>query len=331
MLHQPTTGSPECEAQGPNRWVSLFRTQVPDRAADFVGKLYSPHALHVGRADGFDMQLHGFEFGQLHVGAITYGSAVVARVADHHAHWVFSWLRQGCVIRGRHGPSFVAGDASVLAPGEVHELHMSADMQLINLRVAQADLAQACRTLTGVDPAERLGFGAYQPSASQAATALQRITHMLAVTPNYPYSARQQFERGLQEAVMFELLLAWPSAVTGYLDPPASLPETTRRARDYVHGHLEELPTVAELARHCGVSVRALTKGFTRHLHTTPLQYMISLRLDRVRDQLLTLGPEASVTEVAQRWGFHHAGLFASRYRSRFGERPSQTLRKPRR
>jgi AraC-like DNA-binding protein len=126
---------------------------------------------------------------------------------------------------------------------------------------------------------------------------------------------------------MFELLLAWPSAVSRYLSQPSPVPETTRRARDYLHAHLEDLPTVGDLARQCGVSVRALAKGFARHLNTTPLQYMIDLRLDRARSELLAQGRAGGVTEVAQRWGFQHAGLFAARYRKRFGELPSQTLR----
>ncbi|MFJ9009929.1 helix-turn-helix domain-containing protein [Streptomyces canus] len=34
-----------------------------------------------------------------------------------------------------------------------------------------------------------------------------------------------------------------------------------------------------------------------------------------------------TVTEVAHVWGFVHLGRFARRYRERYGESPSQTLR----
>ena len=325
-----TVSSSEFLGAATTRWASLFRTQVPERAADFVGRLYSPHALRVGRVDGFDMQLGGFEFGDFHVGAISYGSPVVAQLAPQRAHWVFSRLRRGTATRGRHGRAFGAGDASVLAPGETHEIHLSADIQLINLRIAHGDMIKACHALSGVEPGERLGFDDHLPAGSAATEALHRITLLLANTPQYPQAAAACFERSLQEAVMFELLLAWPSAVSGYFAQPASLPETTRRARDYLHEHLEDLPTVGDLARHCGVSVRALAKGFARHLNTSPLQYMIDLRLDRVRQQLQAHGREGNVTEVAQRWGFTHAGQFAARYRNRFGELPSQTQRKGR-
>ncbi|MEU6280948.1 helix-turn-helix domain-containing protein [Streptomyces sp. NPDC047028] len=33
------------------------------------------------------------------------------------------------------------------------------------------------------------------------------------------------------------------------------------------------------------------------------------------------------MADVARRWGFAHQGRFAERYRARFGEPPSRTLR----
>ena len=39
---------------------------------------------------------------------------------------------------------------------------------------------------------------------------------------------------------------------------------------------------------------------------------------------------EESITEIAGRWGFSHMGRFAVEYRKRFGEPPSQTLRRAR-
>lgn len=87
--------------------------------------------------------------------------------------------------------------------------------------------------------------------------------------------------------------------------------------------------TVTSLARAAGVSVRTLEDSFRKHLGSTPYVYLRNVRLDRTHDELLAAAPDVTtVSEIAGRWGFMHFGWFASRYRQRFGELPSETLRR---
>ena len=77
-----------------------------------------------------------------------------------------------------------------------------------------------------------------------------------------------------------------------------------------------------------GVSVRRLQEAFQQYVGMTPLAYLTDVRLTRAHDELRRGTPgEVNVSEVAHRWSFGHLGRFASRYRARFGESPSQTLR----
>ncbi len=69
--------------------------------------------------------------------------------------------------------------------------------------------------------------------------------------------------------------------------------------------------------------------AFRRHLDTTPLAYLRSVRMERAHRDLQNAEPGhgTSVAAVAARWGFTHLGRFAIEYRRRFGSYPSQTLR----
>jgi AraC-like DNA-binding protein len=110
-----------------------------------------------------------------------------------------------------------------------------------------------------------------------------------------------------------------------------SLPRNARlRAMvEYVHAHVREPVTVAELAAVAGLSVRSVQESFARVLGVSPLTYLREVRLDRVRQDLLDQDPqEVTVGDVAHRWGFAHLGRFSAVYLERFGEYPKQTLRR---
>jgi AraC-like DNA-binding protein len=86
--------------------------------------------------------------------------------------------------------------------------------------------------------------------------------------------------------------------------------------------------TVQKLAAACGVAPRTLQKHFRRFVGRTPLGYLREIRIDLAREELLRASHNLTVTEVAARCGLNHLGRFAIHYRQRYGEAPSDTLRR---
>ena len=86
--------------------------------------------------------------------------------------------------------------------------------------------------------------------------------------------------------------------------------------------------TPLDIARAACVTVRAIQLAFRRHLDTTPMAHLRSLRLERAHQQLRAAnrGDGTTVTDVASRWGFLDPSRFAALYRRTYGEPPSQTL-----
>jgi AraC-like DNA-binding protein/tetratricopeptide (TPR) repeat protein len=85
--------------------------------------------------------------------------------------------------------------------------------------------------------------------------------------------------------------------------------------------------TVGELARSCGVARRSLQESFRRCLGCAPIEHLRRVRLQLARQELLAAPRNASITQVAARYGFSHLGRFATWYRQHYGETPSATLR----
>lgn len=100
------------------------------------------------------------------------------------------------------------------------------------------------------------------------------------------------------------------------------------RVKEYIKEHHELPVTINELCSIAYVSRRTLQYSFESILGLSPLKFLRLTRLNQVRRDLKTAGSDITVTEVAEKWGFFHAGQFGHDYKRLFGETPSETLKK---
>ena len=103
-----------------------------------------------------------------------------------------------------------------------------------------------------------------------------------------------------------------------------------QRACEIIKAQAAEPIRIADIAIALGVSTRHLQAGFRRYLNTTPQRFLSDCRLERARSMLQLSLPHETVTQIAFECGFGHLGEFSMRYRSRFGESPSETFRRAR-
>jgi transcriptional regulator GlxA family with amidase domain len=133
--------------------------------------------------------------------------------------------------------------------------------------------------------------------------------------------------RQVEATLMAGLLEACPHDYAAEMGRAQSAPRPRhlRLAEGYIEAHLTDQITVEDVASAAGISVRGLQLAFRDHRGTSPLGFWRDLRLSRAH-QALVAG-EASVTEVALKWGFGHFGRFSLAYRAKYGLSPSETLR----
>lgn len=105
-------------------------------------------------------------------------------------------------------------------------------------------------------------------------------------------------------------------------------PPLLQRAIAFIHDNAHREITLSDIAAAVNVTPRSVQYTFRRHLGTTPLEYLRRVRLDRAHRDLEVADPAVdTVTAIAGRWGFSHAGRFSSLYKKTFGRPPSRTLR----
>jgi len=105
--------------------------------------------------------------------------------------------------------------------------------------------------------------------------------------------------------------------------------EIIERFDRIARANLESLASVADLCRAAQVPSHTLARAMRAIHATSPVRYLRELRLSEARRTLMSQScATKTVTEVATRFGFRELGRFSGEYRDRFGESPSDTLRR---
>jgi AraC-like DNA-binding protein/tetratricopeptide (TPR) repeat protein len=105
------------------------------------------------------------------------------------------------------------------------------------------------------------------------------------------------------------------------------LPRGVRRALDAMRANVGHNWRLTELAAAAGVSGRTLQRQFLTFVGKTPRAVLRDIGFECARRELLQ-GADAKIMDVALRCGFPHCGRFSIEYRRRYGETPSQTLKR---
>lgn len=108
----------------------------------------------------------------------------------------------------------------------------------------------------------------------------------------------------------------------------APAPRHVKWAVDFMHEHMAQPISLIDIAIAAKVSVRTLQQGFRQFRNTSPMSYLHEIRLVAAHRDLLEAGTKQVVADIALKWGFTHFGRFAAEYKKRFGQLPSQTLKR---
>lgn len=159
------------------------------------------------------------------------------------------------------------------------------------------------------------------------------LRSLFALAEQEPVRLQHPPTQGLILADLLPLLLealVSGSTVSPPPRPPARI-AMVKQVQQWMHDHPGRPVTLADLCRQAHASRRTLIQGFQDHLGMGPMAYLKVLRLHAIHSRLLEADPrETQIGTLAGEWGFYNAGHFAADYRRLFGERPRDTLRRPR-
>ena len=237
-----------------------------------------------------------------------------------------------------HGPDgtavedFGAGDLFSLSPPDRGYAGTVSRARYTITMIDPVVLTHVASPARGHDTVELLG---HRPVDSAAIGRLRAaIDHVDHVVLSDPAAAASELVRG--SAVRYlaaQVLAAFPNSSTAgpsIADGRAARPAALRRAVAYIDATADADLSPAAVAAAAHVSIRSLQLAFRRHLDTTPMGYLRSVRMARARRELSAAQPGdgATVVGIALRWGFANQGRFGQAYQQAYGETPGTTLRR---
>jgi AraC-like DNA-binding protein len=310
-----------------------FDSVDAEHARDALNRFYHPMSL--GAPDGGDLAIdvEMIQLGPLTVGRLTFGAGATLIAPEVDAYHV-TLPTTGRVRACQDGLEVTATPDTALAfrPGDPVHLRHEANTTEVEVRIERWALEAELATLLGHPIEGPIDLPMSFDLTEGPAHSWSRLIQLLHDELDHESSLIYQplIAEQLCSSVLSGLLLSVPHRYHDELTAPvtAGPPRAIRRAVEAINEEPERGFTVADLAVIAGMSIRSLQEGFRRHLGCAPMTYLQQVRLARSRETLRRGDPgRITVATVAHRWGFAHLGRFASAYRKRFGESPSETLR----
>ncbi|SOC84682.1 AraC-type DNA-binding protein [Ensifer adhaerens] len=305
-----------------------------DEIKDWSSKVYMPYDVSpTGKVGSPDSTMRSAEIGRITLTRFAYGipvnikdwdmdsgNAVVLTTVGGQARHK---LTGNDAVETGYGESFVV-DCSRTD----YDVDFNPDHLQVNLTIPHQVLEQVCQDLFGFVPDDRLwqfktGLGG---RGSSWMALLEYMSRCIAEAPDQ--IARSRVGRHLEQTICVHLLNEWANRAGIDLENPSHTlaPRTVRRAEAFMAENAANVPSMTDVARAAGVSLRSLTEAFRQFRGYTPSHFLREQRLQGARHALLAAGREGRVAEIANVWGFINMGDFARIYNERFGEYPSQTL-----
>jgi AraC-like DNA-binding protein len=296
--------------------------------------------LEIGSRDArdLDFRINGIYLPGLFIGYIQYGPPTRVRAGPaREDYWIQLPLCGRLQVVG--GRDVVACDtrrAAVASPTRADYYLVQSEVGCAGLRLSlpRGSLNAQLAGLLGEPPTAPIAFAPEMDLASGYGERLARHVRMAVADfePPGPMPWGRVMTSAFEDFIAAELLLNHPSNYSEVLRRLETdiAPRDVRRAHAFIEANLEEPITIADIARASGVPGRTLFKHFRDHRGMTPMRYLRNARFERARRALLAAGSEDSVTDIALSLGFTHLGRFSIEYRRRFGESPSQALRRGR-
>ncbi len=312
----------------------LFHSHDADEAQEIVSNVYCDHKLTPDRVGKVDALHNRTNLAGISLNYMEYGADVAVEPGYLENFFLFQLPIEGQALICTNNDEFTTsmGTSSAINPSEYTRMRWSADCKKLLVQVKKEAMEERLSRIL-MRPIDKPILFIHEVVGDNNAHAqnwwrqvwnlVNELDHDL--DPWRSHFLLEDLERNLLTSLLF-------SFNHNYLDQLKSrestaAPKHVKQAEDFIIAHLKDHISIDDLTELTGVSSRSIYNGFQSFRGTTPMKFILEMRLAKVREDLRIGCPEKNVTDIATRWGFTQLGRFSVAYKKVYGESPSKTLK----
>jgi len=313
---------------------AVMRTSDADECLNVVTRHLVPHDFRL-KGCRFEAILNNVRLPGSTMTYLSYGTGIrVESAAGEDAYLIVVPLTGGARFSYARSEARLSGQRGVVIdPGHAFGIETDARTSALIWKLSCGAVGRAARDMLGAARPLPVSFDPYLDWRSCEGARLLRALRFVAReldALDFEEAGVHHQLRNLEELLIRTLLAAQPSSLRSdrlYRGRDVA-PGCVKRVEAFIDDRLDLPLTIADLAAAGGVSERSLHRAFRQFRGTSPMSHLRDVRLQRIREDLLRAGPGASVSDILAARGVFQFGRFAAAYKDRFGESPSETLRR---
>lgn len=304
----------------------------PTDIIKWMSDVNGPHRLYIPNPQKVDFLHKGIKVGETTFGTIQYATLVNIAIDDLQNCYVINVPTQGIQEIKINSATIYSSNqtAAIFSPHQAFSMILEPDCQKKMVRISKKKVEKYLSLLLGYKITQPLIFDIQAAMQGSIKNWFNLAINLEEFLLNYEslldfQNIWDNFENNLISILLNSQQHNYSLELERRLK---GKPSYLNHLETIFKENLSQPLTLTELEKTLGVSRERLYHDFNTYYGQSPVAYLRNLRFEETYRRLNNTKPWENVSSIAMDCGFQQLGRFSQEYKNRFGELPSETLKK---
>lgn len=314
----------------PERFLAQFNHY--EEVLDWMIKVNGPHQLHIPNPKKINFIHEGIQIGETTFGTVKYSTLASITIDNLKYCYIFNVPIKGIQeIKFKSSTIYSNNEvAAIFSPNQPFSMILEPECEKKMIRISKKNMESHLIRMLGYKINQPLIFDIQAPMQGPIQKWFNLAINFQEFLLEYDslldfQSIWDNFENNLISILLnfqpHNYSLELERRLTGK-------PSYLNNIDGLLKENLSQPLKLNQLEKVLGISREQLYQDFHSYFGQSPVAYLRNLRFEETYKRLKNIKPWENVSSIAMDCGFQQLGRFSQEYKTRFGEFPSETLKK---